>query len=382
MGEQRYLIAAVTIFAILLFGIIAILLQRSVRVGDGPSDDGPSGTDPVSATVIVPADPDSETAVRREAVPATVLQRTETGPAGVPQIAFPLDEDVLFDFDSAALRPDAPAQLAAIVERIRVSGDDVVDVVGFADSIGSQDYNLALSRARADSVAAYLTTLGIGNRRLNVQWRGEEDPVAPNTGPQGQDNPAGRQLNRRVEIRIDDNGVIRSGVPASPLGAAAHPNGTAIAVDRVVVTETGILLTVRIVNGAPYPVELNEQSTWLVDDLGNVYRFVPSWQNPTLVVPAGDTLSGEMAFPGIVPDRTSSFTLVTNSDDPLDQLGDTFASVEEIVGLAVSDAQDVLFVLGQAGSLSEIADALDALSAGESGVEDAHPTIVIVGIPR
>jgi len=79
----------------------------------------------------------------------------------------------------------------------------VVRIEGFTDSKGAADYNLRLSKARAESVAHWmieherlrggdLATRGFGATRF----------VAPNTKPDGGDDPAGRQKNRRVEIVI------------------------------------------------------------------------------------------------------------------------------------------------------------------------------------
>jgi outer membrane protein OmpA-like peptidoglycan-associated protein len=72
----------------------------------------------------------------------------------------------------------------------------LVEVAGHTDSTGSDDYNQALSERRAASVAAYLTSRGVTSERLMAVGGGEKYPVASN------DTPAGRQLNRRVEITI------------------------------------------------------------------------------------------------------------------------------------------------------------------------------------
>ncbi|WP_152911231.1 OmpA family protein, partial [Burkholderia cenocepacia] len=67
---------------------------------------------------------------------------------------------------------------------------------GFTDSVGSDDYNLALSKRRAESVAAYLKAHGLKTDSMTVSGRGKADPVASNATPEG------RASNRRVEIRL------------------------------------------------------------------------------------------------------------------------------------------------------------------------------------
>nr|WP_157994791.1 OmpA family protein [Paracoccus tegillarcae] len=70
------------------------------------------------------------------------------------------------------------------------------------DAKGSDDYNMALSDRLAVSVGTWLAARGIKLDRMTTRPRGESEPVAPNTLSDGDDNPEGRQLNRRVEFTI------------------------------------------------------------------------------------------------------------------------------------------------------------------------------------
>jgi outer membrane protein OmpA-like peptidoglycan-associated protein len=119
------------------------------------------------------------------------------------ELRLTLAADILFDFDQSAIRPDAKAALDRVAEIIRSKSQGTVRIEGFTDSKGAADYNLRLSNARAESVAHWMiereqlpreefTTRGFGATRF----------VAPNTKPDGGDDPAGRQKNRRVEIII------------------------------------------------------------------------------------------------------------------------------------------------------------------------------------
>ena len=76
-----------------------------------------------------------------------------------------------------------------------------VTVEGYTDSIGTEAYNLKLSERRANAVKTYLTTRGIDASRLDTIGKGESDPIADNT-KNGKDNPEGRAMNRRAELKV------------------------------------------------------------------------------------------------------------------------------------------------------------------------------------
>ncbi|MCK9792499.1 OmpA family protein [Isoptericola sp. 4D.3] len=107
-----------------------------------------------------------------------------------------LTSDLLFEFGKAALTPEAKAAVAELAAD--VPQDATVRVDGYTDSIGTDAKNLTLSRQRAKAVADVL-----GSERsdliLETKGHGEADPVAENEVG-GEDNPAGRALNRRVEV--------------------------------------------------------------------------------------------------------------------------------------------------------------------------------------
>lgn len=113
-----------------------------------------------------------------------------------------LPGDVLFDFDRASLRADARPTLDRLAELIRRL-DRPAHVTGYTDNKGGPAYNMRLSRERANVVRDALLGRGVAETLLqDVQGRGENDPVAPNTHPDGSDDPAGRQRNRRVVVLI------------------------------------------------------------------------------------------------------------------------------------------------------------------------------------
>lgn len=104
---------------------------------------------------------------------------------------------ILFDFDRAEVRPDKYQELNELGKFLQDNPKTYTVLTGFADSFGPAEYNLGLSRRRAESVQAYLiANFKIGIGRIVTQWYGELDPVA------GNDTPEGRQQNRRVECLV------------------------------------------------------------------------------------------------------------------------------------------------------------------------------------
>jgi outer membrane protein OmpA-like peptidoglycan-associated protein len=119
------------------------------------------------------------------------------------EVRIELSADVLFDFDKADLRLQAVDTLRKVSQVIKSYGRAPVVIEGHTDSVGADDYNLKLSERRAQSVKNWMQKEGgIEAARMTIKGLGETKPVAPNTKPDGEDNPDGRQKNRRVEITI------------------------------------------------------------------------------------------------------------------------------------------------------------------------------------
>lgn len=135
-------------------------------------------------------------------------------------IVLTLPENVLFDFDASDLRADAEQALAQIQTVLAAYPDAPVQIVGHTDARGADAYNQALSERRAESVRAWLAGRGVAASRLSAVGRGKTEPVAPNETPDGRDDPAGRQQNRRVEI-------VLQGVTGDAAGASdGQPTST------------------------------------------------------------------------------------------------------------------------------------------------------------
>lgn len=117
------------------------------------------------------------------------------------EIRIELAADVLFDFDKANLRPEAGPALEKVVAVLKNYANAATTIEGHTDSIGNDNYNQSLSERRAASVKTWLTSNGATNPMTTRGW-GKKKSVAPNTKPDGSDNPEGRQKNRRVEITV------------------------------------------------------------------------------------------------------------------------------------------------------------------------------------
>ena len=106
-------------------------------------------------------------------------------------------DNIMFDFDSAMLKPEYHGELDKIGEFLQANPDSYVVLAGFTDSVGSEEYNLGLSRRRAESAAAYLMNNAmVDEDRIVLQWFGKMNPVA------GNDTSEGRSMNRRVEAAV------------------------------------------------------------------------------------------------------------------------------------------------------------------------------------
>jgi outer membrane protein OmpA-like peptidoglycan-associated protein len=117
------------------------------------------------------------------------------------QASIELPADVLFDFDKSDIRPGAVESLKEAAAILRKRNITAARIEGHTDSKGTPEHNLKLSQDRAESVRKWLVNEGgLGNMKFTTDALGATRPVADNLKPDGADNPAGRQKNRRVAI--------------------------------------------------------------------------------------------------------------------------------------------------------------------------------------
>lgn len=114
-----------------------------------------------------------------------------------------IGSDVLFEFNKDVLNTNAEHSLSALGGMIQKYGKHPAQVEGHTDAVGSDAYNQKLSERRAQSVKEWLVNHQFMDASAPVVGFGKRKPIAPNTLPNGKDNPTGRRKNRRVEIVID-----------------------------------------------------------------------------------------------------------------------------------------------------------------------------------
>jgi outer membrane protein OmpA-like peptidoglycan-associated protein/opacity protein-like surface antigen len=126
---------------------------------------------------------------------------------------------VNFDFDKASLTANAKSILDNVGDELVANPQINVEIGGHTDSRGSDEYNQQLSEHRAASVVQYLVGRGVDSQRMTSAGYGETQPVADN------DTDEGRELNRRVELKIV--GASADGSMAIPAAPAAQPAAAA-----------------------------------------------------------------------------------------------------------------------------------------------------------
>jgi len=109
-----------------------------------------------------------------------------------------IDEPLLFPTNSATLSTQYASLVQLGVAVMKLNPKVKMRVTGYTDDVGSDDANLLLSIARANSVVSAISAFGISRSRFIPQGKGEGDPVADNSSPEG------RTLNRRIEVELLD----------------------------------------------------------------------------------------------------------------------------------------------------------------------------------
>jgi len=109
-----------------------------------------------------------------------------------------ISEKAQFDFDQAVLRAEDKQRLDAAVAQMKTLPEDAtIQVTGYTDSVGTEEYNQELSMRRAQAAKDYLVSNGVAENRIVLSGMGESNPIASN------DTAEGRAMNRRVEVAAE-----------------------------------------------------------------------------------------------------------------------------------------------------------------------------------
>lgn len=183
--KQRLLVASITA------GLLLAAVTPAVAAEPEDFPEPSAGQLAASVTVYSPAR--SITVYN----PARSVRPLETEVTDGGDKLLTLASDILFAFGLADLSPEGTKRIGELVTDLPPAA--AVQVTGYTDSIGTDAANLALSQQRAQAVATAIGTVR-GDLKLDVRGRGAAEPIAPNSSG-GKDDPEGRRLNRRVEIR-------------------------------------------------------------------------------------------------------------------------------------------------------------------------------------
>jgi outer membrane protein OmpA-like peptidoglycan-associated protein len=143
-----------------------------------------------AAGAIIGHQMDQQAKELEQKIPGATVSRVGEGIA----VSFP--SGILFPFNSTEILPDGRANLQQLAGSLKDYPNSDVLIVGHADSVGTDAYNLDLSQRRAQAASAYLQSLGVPASRLHAVGKGESEPIESN------DTDAGRARNRRVEVAI------------------------------------------------------------------------------------------------------------------------------------------------------------------------------------
>lgn len=127
--------------------------------------------------------------------------------------------DVLFDFNKYTLKTEAREKLAKVSGILLAYPNLKLQVEGYTDNIGSDEYNQKLSEERADSVRDYLVAQSVADASISARGYGKSDPIADNS------TNSGRAQNRRVQLVVSGAAIgIQPGEPGANSQAAPPPN--------------------------------------------------------------------------------------------------------------------------------------------------------------
>jgi outer membrane protein OmpA-like peptidoglycan-associated protein len=132
------------------------------------------------------------------AEPKTVNRKVEMRKLQ-PQVVSVL-RNIYFDFDKATFKTESYTELNKLETMLRQNPNMTCEIGGHTDGVGTKNYNLFLSRKRAEAVKDYLTKKGIDTRRIKAVGYGKTKPLVSND-----DEEDGRELNRRVEFKVLTN---------------------------------------------------------------------------------------------------------------------------------------------------------------------------------
>lgn len=206
---QTYWRASALVGGMLLIGAASVVLYDEE---DGPGDSGEHArVSELSGGQELPNQ--DARALPSPSLPLPSVEKRAAIPQeAIPQEAVPQEKEypeeiilpgIPFAFNDQTIRPEFLTELNEAVRILNANPHISVLIEGYSDAVGPEEVNQIVSHSRAEAVRDYLVASGIAADRLRVVGRGEIDPLAPNAKDDGSDNPAGRAMNRRVELSVE-----------------------------------------------------------------------------------------------------------------------------------------------------------------------------------
>jgi len=149
-----------------------------------------------TAGVLIGNKMDKQAQKIEEEIPGAIVERIDDGIV----VTFDENSGVHFDTNKYNINNESEAMLNKLASILQEYPDTKILIVGHTDSVGAEDYNLALSKNRANAVTNFfIQTKNLNSSRFTTNWYGENQPVADNTSAEG------RAKNRRVNLAILPN---------------------------------------------------------------------------------------------------------------------------------------------------------------------------------
>ena len=176
--------------------VIGAILGNNVgKGGNGELGAAIGGVVGGAAGVLIGAKMDKQAQKIEEEVPGATVERVDNAIV----ITFDENSGVYFETNKYNINSASKESLDKLIGVFKEYPETDILVVGHTDSVGAEEYNMTLSKNRANSVTSYLTSNGISNSRLTTNWFGETQPKHDNSTKEG------RAKNRRVNIAVLPN---------------------------------------------------------------------------------------------------------------------------------------------------------------------------------
>ena len=189
----------------------------------------PPNTDEIEM-VLNQREPEAEPTFVNQVSDPSDAPLTETRPAYTDELI----TSIPFLTNKYEMGPAAQLEVERVAELMGYHPESTVELTGYTDFTGEEDFNMILSQYRAEKIAEYLEMRGIERERIKVDGKGEFEPLAINSFSDGSDATLGRYLNRTVKVRILGKLPLDAKLSGLyiPVNLMPNEDGTPLALER------------------------------------------------------------------------------------------------------------------------------------------------------